>query len=148
MSSVSSTTESMSTPQTKFAFIFNAALESYKRKTKKDLASHPLLPSLENCDSVEAILSVLREQIATFDQSQNKDDEILKWAIPTVKVLHAISDTLGQVAGLVIISTLRCAGTSILIFTFQAFPPANIIFAGIGVLLSVSVLMAPWGSLS
>ncbi|KAF8498196.1 hypothetical protein F5888DRAFT_229711 [Russula emetica] len=31
-----------------FVPIFNAALESYKRKTKKDLASHPLLSSLQS----------------------------------------------------------------------------------------------------
>jgi hypothetical protein len=133
---------------TNFAFIFNAALESYRCKTKKELASHPLLPSLQHCDSPEAILSVLRRQIPTFNQSQNSDDQIPKWVIPTVKVLNAFSDTLGQVVGLVNISKLRCGGISTLIFTFQAFPPADIIFAGIGVLLSVSVLMVPWGSLS
>jgi hypothetical protein len=134
---------STSTSHTKFAFIFNSALESYRRKTKKDLTSHPLLPSIQHCDSPENILSVLREQIPTFNQSQNSDDEISKWVIPTVKVLNAFSNTLGQVVGLVNISLLRCGGISILIFTFQAFPPANIIFAGIGVLLSVSVLWFP-----
>jgi hypothetical protein len=136
---------STSTSHTDFAYIFNAALESYRRKTKKDLASHPLLPSLQRCNSPEDILSVLREQFPTFNQSQNGDDQISKWVIPTVKVLNAFSDTLGQVVGLVNISTLRCGGISILISTFQAFPPANIIFAGIGVLLSVSVLMVPLG---
>jgi hypothetical protein len=132
---------STSTSQTNFAYIFNAALESYRRKTKKDLASHPFLPLLQQCDSPEAILSVLREQIPAFNRSQNSDDEAFKWFIPTVKVLNAFSDTLGQVVGLVNISTLRCGGISILIFTFQAFPPANIIFAGIGVLLSVSIFL-------
>ena len=145
MPSALSTTESISTPHTKFASIFGDALESYSRKTKKDLASHPLLSSLEHCDSPETILSVLREQIPTFDQSQNRNDETLEWVIPTVKVLSAFSDTIGKVVGLVNISTLRCRGTSILISTFQAFPPANIIFAGIGVLLSVSILTVPWG---
>jgi hypothetical protein len=140
MSSVPST----STSRTNFASIFNAALDSYRRKTKRDLASHPLLPILQHCDSPEAILSVLREQIPTFNQSQNSDDERSKWVIPTVKVLNAFSDTAGQVVGLVNISTLRCGGISILISTLQAFPPANIIFAGIGVFLSVSVITVPW----
>ncbi|KAN0118797.1 hypothetical protein V8E52_004908 [Russula decolorans] len=111
--------ESTPTSHTKFAYIFNTALESYRRKTKKDLASHPLLPSLQHCDSPEAILSVLREQIPTFNQSPNRDDEISKWVVPTVTALNAFSDTLGQVVGL-------------------AFPPADIIFAGIGVLLSAA----------
>jgi len=139
---------STSTSHTNFTYIFNAALEAYRRKTKKDLASHPLLPSLQHCHSPEDILSVLREQIPTFNQSQNSDDQILKWVIPTVNVLNAFSDTLGKVVGPVNFNTLRCGGISVLIFTFQGFPPANIIFAGIGVLLSVSVLMVPWCSLS
>jgi hypothetical protein len=96
-----STVPSTSTSQSNFASIFNAALESYKRKTKKDLASHPLLPSLQSCDSPEAILTVLREQIPTFSQSQNGDDGLTKWVTPTVNVLYAFSGTLGQGVGLV-----------------------------------------------
>ena len=140
MSSVPST----STSHTNFDSIFNAALESYRHKTKKDLASHPLLASLQSCRSTEAILSVLRRQIPTSKQSQNGDDGTSKWDIPTVNVLNAFSDTLGKIVGLVNISTMRFGGNFILIFTFQAFPPASIVFAGIGVLLSVSVLMVPW----
>lgn len=134
---------STSTSHPNFASIFNAALESYRRTTKKDLASHPLLPSLQHCDSPEAILSVLQEIFPTLNQSRNSDNEITNWLIPTVNVLSAFSNTLGQVVGLVNISTLRCGGISILMFSSQAFPPANIIFAGIGALLSVSILLVP-----
>jgi hypothetical protein len=97
MSAVPST----STSHSNFVSIFNAALETYKRKTKKDLASHPLLPILQSCNSPEAILTVLREQIPVFSQSQNGDDGLTKWVTPTVKVLHAFSETLGQGIGLV-----------------------------------------------
>ncbi|KAH9988615.1 hypothetical protein BJV77DRAFT_732211 [Russula vinacea] len=107
---------STGTSQSNFVSIFNAALETYKRKTKKDLASHPLLPTLQSCDSPEAVLTVLREQIPAFSQSQDGDDALTKWVTPTVNVLYAFSATLGQGVGL-------------------AFPPANAIFAGIGVLL-------------
>jgi hypothetical protein len=81
--------------------IFDAAVETYKRKTKKDLASHPLLPSLQSCDSPESILTVLREKIPAFSQSQNGDDGLTKWVTPTVNVLCAFSATLGQGVGLV-----------------------------------------------
>lgn len=118
MTSVPST----STSSPNFAPIIDAALESYRRKTKKDLASDPLLHSLQYCDTPEAILSVLREQV---NQSQSSDDKIIKWAVPTVKVLRAFSKYLGQVGERV-----------------------NIIFAGIGVLLSVSLFMAPRDILS
>ena len=96
-----STSPSTSTSQSNFVYIFNAALKSYQRRTKKDLASHPLLPSLQSCDSAEAILTVLRDQIPAFSQSQNGDDGLTKWVAPTVNVLYAFSATLGQGVGLV-----------------------------------------------
>ena len=134
-----STEPSTSTSHSNFQSIFNAALEEYKRKTKKDLTSHPLLPRLESCNSPEAILTVLRDQIPVFSESQNGDDGLTKWVAPTVNVLYAFSDTLGQGIGLVSIKSFF-AKNSYSNICLQAFPPANVIFAGIGVLLSVSVL--------
>jgi hypothetical protein len=104
-----STVASASTSRSSLASVFNAALNSYKRKTKKDLASHPLLPSLQSCDSPEAVLTVLREQIPAFNQSQNGDDRLTKWVSPTVNVLYASSATVGQGVGLVRIGTF-CRG--------------------------------------
>jgi len=92
---------STSTSNSNFASVFNAALKSYKRKTKKDLTSHPILPSLQSCDSPEAILTVLREQIPLFSQPQNGDDRLTKWVSPTVNVLYAFSASVGQGVGLV-----------------------------------------------
>jgi hypothetical protein len=105
MSSVSST----STSQTNFAYIFYAALESYRRKTKKDLASHPLLASLQDCHSPDDVLSFMRERIP----SQNSDNKISKWVIPTVNFLNKCSDTLGKAVALVNITILHSGGTSI-----------------------------------
>jgi hypothetical protein len=134
-----STSPSTSTSQSNFVSIFNAALESYKRKTKKDLISHPLLPTLQSCDSAEAILTVLREQIPAFNQSQNGDDGLTEWVAPMVNVLYSFSATLGQGVGLVNIPIFpgeeSCSNSY-----FQAFPPANAIFAGIGILLLVGIL--------
>ena len=90
---------STSTSRSSFVSIFNAALETYKHKTEKDLASHPLLPRLQSCDSPDAILTVLREEIPAFNQSENGDDGLTKWVTPTINVLHAFSATLGQVVG-------------------------------------------------
>ena len=103
-----STEPSTSTSRLNFASIFNAALEEYKHKTKKDLAAHPLLPRLESCHSPEAILAVLRGQIPGFSESQDADDRLTKWVTPTVNVLYAFSDTLGQGIGLVSIKTFPC----------------------------------------
>ena len=97
MSAVPST----STSRSNFVSVFNAALETYKRKTKKDLASHPLLPTLQSCDSPEAVLTVLREQIPGFNESRNGDDGLTKWVTPTVNVLYSFSSTIGGGVGLV-----------------------------------------------
>jgi hypothetical protein len=102
-----STAPSTSTSQSNFASIFNAALESYKRKTKKDLASHPLLPNLQSCESPDAVLTVLREQVPAYNQSRNGDDGLTKWVTPTVNVLYSFSETIGQGVGLVNITTFR-----------------------------------------
>ena len=98
---IMSNTPSASTSQSNFASIFNASLESYKRKTKNDLASHPLLPGLQSCESPENVLTVLREQVPAFSQSQSSDDRLTKWVTPTVNVLHSFSETIGQCVGLV-----------------------------------------------
>jgi hypothetical protein len=79
--------------------ILNAALEAYKRKTRKDLASHPLLPILQSCDSPDSILTVLREHIPAFSQSRDGDDRLTNWVTPTVNVLHSFSATLGGDVG-------------------------------------------------
>ena len=113
-------TASVSTSQSNFVSIFNTSLESYKRKTKKDLASHPLLPSLQTCESPEAVLNVFREQVPAFNQSQSCDDGLTKWVTPTVNVLYSFSGTIGQGVGLVNIETFRR----------REFCP-NILFTGI-----------------
>ena len=97
MSAVPST----STSHSNFASIFNVALEKYNRRTKQDLAKHPLLPTLQSCDSPEAILAVLREQTPESNRSQNGDDGLTRWVTPTVNVLYSFSATLGGVVGLV-----------------------------------------------
>ena len=84
--------------------IFNAALTTYKKKTGKDITSHPLATELQSCDSPDAILSVLRRQVPTPDQSQNGEETFSRYLIPTVNVLYTLSDTLGEGVGLVIIT--------------------------------------------
>ncbi len=82
------------------AGIFNAALKSYKKKTKKDLKNHDLFKQLETCDSPAAILAVF--QAAQFDPSRiGGDDRLKKWLVPTINVLYAFSQTLSEGVGLV-----------------------------------------------
>ncbi len=135
-----STAPSTPTSRLDFVSIFNAALESYKRKTNNGLASHPLLPRLQSCVSPKDILTILREQIPASDRSQNINNGLTKWVIQTVSALCAYSDWLqvGQAVELVKIGRIlrdnSCSNAHV-----QAFPPAIVIFAGIHV-LSVGVL--------
>jgi hypothetical protein len=80
--------------------IFDNALEAYKKKTGKDLTADPLLHSLETCNSPDAILSLLREQILEPGQPQSSGNKFTTWLDPTVKVLNAFSGT-GGFVGLV-----------------------------------------------
>ena len=73
--------------------IFDAALKSYKKKTKKDLRSHDLFKQLDRCDSPAAILALF--QASQFNQTGG-DDRLKKWLVPTINVLYAFSETLGE----------------------------------------------------
>jgi fungal STAND N-terminal Goodbye domain len=132
-----SSTPSPSTSRSNFDSIFNSALQAYKRKTGNDITSHPLANELQSCDSPDAILTVLRRQIPSFDQSQSDHEGFTKYLMPTVNVLYTFSAVLGEGVGLVGIATpslLRIRG---LTFISQVFSPGKVIFAGIGVLLLV-----------
>ena len=94
---------STATSSTNFETIFTAALEAYNKKTKKDIASHPLATQLQSCNSSSAILAVLRAQVQVNDQAQSADEKWTKWLDPTVNVVSAFSPVL-NVAGQVITS--------------------------------------------
>jgi hypothetical protein len=100
----------MSTVSSRSSFdsVFNSALHAYKERTKLDLTTHPLLSRIQTCDSPEAVLTILREQIFALDQSQGVDERITNWLVPTVNVLYAFSVTLGEGVGLVSIRKLPC----------------------------------------
>ena len=89
------------TPSPNFETIFTTALEAYKKKTKKDIASHPLATKLQSCDSSDAILAVLRAQVQANDQAQSASEKWTKWLDPTVNVVFMFSAVL-NVAGPVI----------------------------------------------
>ena len=100
-----SQTLTVTTSTSNYHTIFDNALEAYNKKTREDLRSHPLLPKFQTCNSPNAVLTVLREQISVFDQSYNAgstDDRLTKWLDPTVNVLYAFSEAIG--AGISMVS--------------------------------------------
>jgi hypothetical protein len=119
-----------------FKVIFETALDAYKKRTKQSLEGHALLTRLESCDSPAAVLDLLRGQV-----NANANDGLKKWLNPTINVLYAFSATLGEGIGLVNIK--RSVSDHALIPMRQIFSPSRLIFAGIGVLLLVSLLVIP-----
>ena len=75
----------------RFQEIFDVALQSYQKQTKKDLSAHPLASQLRSCDSTSAIIAVLEGQVQEFDKSRSGDEKLTKWLNPTVNVLYAFS---------------------------------------------------------
>ena len=55
----------MSQPSTLQA-LFNAALQDYKDKTGNSLSDHPFAKQLQECNSVEAISTILEDQARIF----------------------------------------------------------------------------------
>jgi hypothetical protein len=84
-----------------FQLIINNALDSYKKRTKNDLLSHPLAAQLQISKSPTEILAVLQEQVQGLHQSRKSDERWSRWLNPTVNVLYTFSATLGDSVGMV-----------------------------------------------
>ena len=111
---------SSSSSPSNFQLLIDNALDTYKKRTKNDLRAHPLAAQLQACDSPTAIITLLQQQLEGVDQSQSTDERWTKWLDPTIHVLLTFSQTVGTVG--------------------LAFSPSTIVFAGVGVLLSVCIL--------
>ena len=123
-----------------FQLIFNNALKAYERRTNNDLLAHPLrvAAQLQACNSPSAVLIMLRQRAQELNRSRTSDERLTKWLDPTVNVLYAFSGALGEGVGLVGFMTCdRVRFTRS--FYSQAFSPAKVIFAGVGVLLLVCI---------
>jgi hypothetical protein len=105
---------SMATSSSNFQSIFNASLQAYDNKTKNKLLDHPLATQLQSCDSPDAVLSVLQDLIQQFDQ-RTSDERLKNWLNPTVNVLYAFSDTIGEGVSLVSPNSLSLYDICVLI---------------------------------
>ena len=133
-----STSQQTSSTTPNFQLILDKALKEYKRKTGKELTTHPLAEEIKGCSSPDAILAVLQAKANELNQSPSGDSRLTKWLTPTVNVLNALSATLGQGVGTVsphMFSYHKCPNNY-----SQVFPPTQIIFAGISILLVVNFL--------
>jgi hypothetical protein len=66
-----------------FQAIFQAALKSFQKQTKKDLTAHPLAPQLQSCNSTGAILVVLQDQVRVPSGGPKVDiTAVAPWEVP------------------------------------------------------------------
>ena len=138
MSSASNIT---STPSN-FETLIDVALVKYTKRTGQDIRKHPIASVFDECKSPESIFAVFQEQSRAFDEFRNGDPKLVKWLTPIVDVLYNIS-TKHESTRAVLVSQTQfhiLLSTSFNAYS-QAFP-ANIILSGIGILLSVSVVLA------
>ena len=119
-----------------FQLIFSNALRAYEKHTKNDLLSHPLTAQLQACQSPSSILAVLQQQAQELGQSRASNEKLTKWLEPTVNVLYAFSETIGGCQSGVS-QDMSSPYIQILILFRQVFSPGKLIFAGVGILLSV-----------
>ena len=89
------------TPEANYQVIFDSALKVYKKKTGKDLTTHPLLGRFQTCNSPDAVLDVIHEHILEQSKPQSSGDKFLTWLNPTINLLNGFSATIGGGVGLV-----------------------------------------------
>ena len=110
-------THPTTTSSSDFQLIINNALDTYKKRTRKDLLAHPFAARLRTCDSPAAILAILQEQVQGLDQSQRGDERWSKWLDPTVNVLFAFSEALGAGVGLVCLRSCAHSTSGLIYFS-------------------------------
>jgi hypothetical protein len=84
-----------------FQSIFDAALSEYTKETGIDLATHPSVRSLQNCDSVDAILDLVGDKAKQFQAYRDGNRKLINCLKPVVQVLHSASSMLIEAAAFV-----------------------------------------------
>jgi hypothetical protein len=81
--------------------IFDTALSDYAKKTGIDLATHPFAQTLQNCQSADAILDLLRDRARQFSTYRDGNRKFIDCLKPVVQILHSFSGLLAGATALV-----------------------------------------------
>ena len=120
-----------------FQALFAAALHDYESRTGISPVNHPFAKQLEECDSLDSIIDILREQAKRFREVKGDSGKLMKSINCSVDALYilSISTVLGE--GIGVVRPKLLYAFLFLIVILQPFPPAKAIFAGIAILLAV-----------
>ena len=103
--SIMSSPSQLAAPSSNFKSMLDTALAEYKKKTGNDLLAHWLAAELQTCESVDAVLDILRDQAKAFERSG--DQRVMRWIDPLVHVLYTFSGALGDGVSLVFIQYVK-----------------------------------------
>jgi hypothetical protein len=84
--------------------LFTDALADYAQITGIDLSTNSFADTLEQLDTVEDIVQLLREREKAFKEFRNRKRRLINYVTPCVEVLHAFSGTLGEALSLPAVS--------------------------------------------
>lgn len=116
-----------------FTTIFNAALIEYQTITGKPLDTHPFAAQLDTCQNPEAISNLLQTQAQAFNKYRKGDEKLMAWLDPTIHILFAFSDTLGEGISLVsnLVRLMTVLGRAILSHSHlqRRFLPGSVFFS-------------------
>ena len=70
--------------------LFEAALRDYEMQTGIALADHPLAEQIQDCDSVDSVTALFREQTQAFSEFREKD-KVWRPLKNAVSVLYKLS---------------------------------------------------------
>ena len=77
------------------------ALDDYAKETGINLTDNPFVATLQQSNSPQAILQLLREREKAFKEYREGNRRLISSLSPIVTVLQALSGTLGEAARLV-----------------------------------------------
>ena len=136
---MSDSPRSLTTTSVSFRSILDAALDNYSKQTGIDLMGHPSANKFQICNTPEDVLQLLRDRETEFKDYRNKNSKLINCLLPIVKVVHACSGVLSEVAGFVSPGNRPRSRLIIsLCFPHQVpFQPTKAIFVSVDILLVV-----------
>ena len=118
------------------------AVDKYAEQTGINLKENPFADKVKGCDSPDAVLLLLQENMKAFKEYLDKNRKLIDCLSPVVQFVHTFSAILGEAAGLVSHERPLRSPLLFLPFTHKVpFQPAKMIFVGIDVLFSVRVFL-------
>lgn len=133
--------------ETDLQSLLNTALAGYTERTGIDLLDHQLTAKLRSCTSADTILAVLNDKARHFDGLQNGGDHtthLLRQIKPIVNALlilfvdGALREGPSLVSDMILVSMLFLTTHT---YFGQPYAPDKVILSGIGILVSVCILL-------